>query len=251
MVWFHGRRLPKDGPHRTFLFCLCLYHSLTTLSAFLLFFPSLQTPGHRKSRRSQQPSSQSRNQEKVQPIRWGLSRPGSRGSLGKNGHVGTWFSLIFSYNTILKSGSRDGTLTKSGKKSPRGSTLEGSNLRTNIYPVRHNWHHAWQALTVRRSVFPQDLTYGYYNRNKTHGDPRKPLDWAIVEATAITEEGWIVPGASVGATPEILQSAEKIIIEVNTRIPNLEGLHDINQSFIPPRRQPYVRFHLVSALLVQ
>lgn len=100
-------------------------------------------------------------------------------------------------------------------------------------------------------MFPQDLTYGYYNRNKTHGNPRKPLDWAIVEATAITEEGWIVPGASVGATPEILQSAEKIIIEVNTHIPNLEGLHDINQSFIPPRRQPYVRFHLVSALLIQ
>lgn len=48
------------------------------------------------------------------------------------------------------------------------------------------------------------------------------------------------PGASVGASPEILQSAEKIIIEVNTRIPNLEGLHDINQSFLPPNRLPYV-----------
>lgn len=89
-------------------------------------------------------------------------------------------------------------------------------------------------------MFPQDLTYGYYSLNKTHGDPKKPLDWAIVEATAITEEGHIVPGASVGATPEIVSSAEKIIIEVNTRIPNLEGLHDINQSFVPPHRQPYV-----------
>ncbi|KDR69927.1 hypothetical protein GALMADRAFT_255228 [Galerina marginata CBS 339.88] len=90
------------------------------------------------------------------------------------------------------------------------------------------------------SMFPQDLTYGYYNLHKKHGDPRKPLDWAIVEATAITEDGWIVPGASVGATPEILQCAEKIIIEVNTHIPNLEGLHDINQSFVPPNRQPYL-----------
>ncbi|KAH9477677.1 Acetyl-CoA hydrolase [Psilocybe cubensis] len=88
-------------------------------------------------------------------------------------------------------------------------------------------------------VFPQDLTYGYYSLRRNHGDPSKPLDWAIIEATAITEEGGIVPGASVGATPEILQSAEKIIIEVNTRIPNLEGLHDINQSFLPPHRQPY------------
>lgn len=90
------------------------------------------------------------------------------------------------------------------------------------------------------SMFPQDLTYGYYSLRKKHGDPKKPLDWAIVEATAITEDGSIVPGASVGATPEIVQSAEKIIIEVNTHIPSLEGLHDINHSFTPPNRQPYL-----------
>ncbi|KAJ3748018.1 acyl-CoA carboxylate CoA-transferase [Lentinula detonsa] len=93
------------------------------------------------------------------------------------------------------------------------------------------------------SMFPQDLTYGFYSLHKKHGDPSKPLDWAIVEATAITEEGYIVPGASVGASPEILQSAEKIIIEVNTRIPSLEGLHDINHSWIPPHRQPYLITH--------
>jgi len=92
-------------------------------------------------------------------------------------------------------------------------------------------------------MFPQDLTYGYYSLKKKHGDPKKPLDWAVIEATAVTEDGWIVPGASVGASPEILQSAEKIIIEVNTRIPNLEGLHDINQSFGPPHRQPYLVTH--------
>ncbi|KAJ7137925.1 hypothetical protein C8R44DRAFT_766496 [Mycena epipterygia] len=93
------------------------------------------------------------------------------------------------------------------------------------------------------SMFPQDLTYGYYSLKKTHGDPKKPLNWAIVEATAITEDGHIVPGASVGATPEILESAEKIIIEVNTHLPNLEGLHDISHSFIPPNRQPYLISH--------
>ncbi|KAJ7593881.1 acyl-CoA carboxylate CoA-transferase [Mycena floridula] len=93
------------------------------------------------------------------------------------------------------------------------------------------------------SMFPQDLTYGYYSLRKKHGEPGKHLNWAIVEATAITEDGSIVPGASVGATPEILQSAEKIIIEVNTRIPNLEGLHDINHSFVPPNRQPYLVTH--------
>lgn len=93
------------------------------------------------------------------------------------------------------------------------------------------------------SMFPQDLTYGYYSLRKKHGDLKKPLDWAIVEATAITEDGSIVPGASVGATPEIVRSAEKIIIEVNTHIPSLEGLHDINHSFMPPNRQPYLVTH--------
>ncbi|KAJ7772918.1 hypothetical protein DFH07DRAFT_801946 [Mycena maculata] len=93
------------------------------------------------------------------------------------------------------------------------------------------------------SMFPQDLTYGYYSLKKTHGDPKKPLNWAIVEATAITEDGHIVPGASVGASPEILESAEKIIIEVNTHLPNLQGLHDISASFIPPYRQPYLISH--------
>ncbi|KAJ7878987.1 hypothetical protein B0H14DRAFT_2710106 [Mycena olivaceomarginata] len=93
------------------------------------------------------------------------------------------------------------------------------------------------------SMFPQDLTYGYYSLKKKHGDPKKHLDWAIVEATAITEDGHIVPGASVGATPEILECAEKIIIEVNTHLPNLEGLHDISTSYIPPNRQPYLISH--------
>ncbi|KIK49910.1 hypothetical protein GYMLUDRAFT_253445 [Collybiopsis luxurians FD-317 M1] len=46
-----------------------------------------------------------------------------------------------------------------------------------------------------------DLMYGDYNLHKKQGERRKPLDWAIVEATAINSEGHIVPGASVGATP--------------------------------------------------
>jgi len=45
-------------------------------------------------------------------------------------------------------------------------------------------------------MFPQNLTYGFYSRDKKHGDRTKPLDWAIVEATEILEDGSIVPGAS-------------------------------------------------------
>lgn len=62
----------------------------------------------------------------------------------------------------------------------------------------------------------------------------------VVEATAIKEDGSIVPGASVGATPELVQLADKIIIEVNTSIPSFEGLHDITMTDLPPRRKPYL-----------
>lgn len=62
----------------------------------------------------------------------------------------------------------------------------------------------------------------------------------MVEASAIKEDGSIVPGASVGATPELVQLADKIIIEVNTSIPSFEGLHDITMTDLPPRRKPYL-----------
>lgn len=78
--------------------------------------------------------------------------------------------------------------------------------------------------------------YGFYTLNK----PNNKLDIAIVEASAITEDGGIICGASVGATPEIIQMADKIIIEVNTAAPSFEGLHDITMCDLPPRRKPYL-----------
>ncbi|KIW04440.1 acetyl-CoA hydrolase [Verruconis gallopava] len=102
------------------------------------------------------------------------------------------------------------------------------------------------------SMFPVDLMYGFYtmNRKGQHEEGQSNgldiakktnrLDVAIVEASAITEDGGIIPGASVGASPEIIQMAEKIIIEVNTATPSFEGLHDITMTDLPPRRKPYL-----------
>lgn len=70
--------------------------------------------------------------------------------------------------------------------------------------------------------------------------PKNRLDVAVIEASAITEEGGIICGASVGASPEIIQMADKIIIEVNTLLPSFEGLHDITMTDLPPRRKPYL-----------
>ncbi|KAI4121230.1 MAG: hypothetical protein LQ347_006923, partial [Umbilicaria vellea] len=86
------------------------------------------------------------------------------------------------------------------------------------------------------SMFPVDLVYGFYTKDK----PNNKLDVVIVEASAITEEGGIIPGASVGASPELIQMADKIIIEVNTAMPSFEGLHDITMTDLPPRRKPFL-----------
>jgi len=55
-----------------------------------------------------------------------------------------------------------------------------------------------------------------------------PIDFAILEAVAITEEGHIVPTSSVGNSNIFAQYAKEIIIELNLSQPlELEGIHDI------------------------
>jgi acetyl-CoA hydrolase len=85
------------------------------------------------------------------------------------------------------------------------------------------------------SMFAQDLGYGFYTK-----DNGGHLDIAIIECSAITEDGGLVLTASCGAVPEIVQIADKIIIELNTSLPNFEGLHDIIEPINPPNRKPYL-----------
>ncbi|MBS7541314.1 acetyl-CoA hydrolase/transferase family protein [Ancylobacter lacus] len=61
-----------------------------------------------------------------------------------------------------------------------------------------------------------------------------PVDVAVIEAVAITEQGGIVPTTSVGNSASFAILAEKVIVEINLSQPTLlEGLHDI---YIPTRR---------------
>lgn len=65
------------------------------------------------------------------------------------------------------------------------------------------------------------------------------VDVAIVEACAITEEGHIVPTTSMGNTASFVQSADIVIVEVNTTQPlALEGMHDVYVPLDPPDRLP-------------
>jgi succinyl-CoA:acetate CoA-transferase len=55
-----------------------------------------------------------------------------------------------------------------------------------------------------------------------------PIDVAIVEAVAITEDGMIVPTTSVGNSMAFVQHAKEIIVELNTLQPeSLIGVHDL------------------------
>lgn len=61
-----------------------------------------------------------------------------------------------------------------------------------------------------------------------------PVDIAVIEATAITEDGGIIPTTSVGNSASFAILADKVVVEINQSQPQeLEGLHDI---YIPTRR---------------
>lgn len=65
------------------------------------------------------------------------------------------------------------------------------------------------------------------------------IDVAIVEVSRITEEGHLIPSSGVGNNLEYLESAEKIIIEVNSwQSLNLEGMADIYRLAHLPNRTP-------------
>lgn len=67
----------------------------------------------------------------------------------------------------------------------------------------------------------------------------RSVDVAIIEACAITEEGHIVPTTSLGNAASFVQSADIVIVEVNTTQPiELEGMHDVYVPLDPPHRQP-------------
>lgn len=71
-----------------------------------------------------------------------------------------------------------------------------------------------------------------------------PIDYAVVEATAITEDGGIVPSTSIGNSASFAILAKKIIVEINLSQPLvLEGLHDV---YIPTKRPTRVPIPVVA-----
>lgn len=74
----------------------------------------------------------------------------------------------------------------------------------------------------------QDLRYGFLGK----------LDFALIEAADITDNGEIVLTTSVGITPTLVEKAEKIIIELNEHHPaKINGMHDLYEPINPPYRK--------------
>lgn len=66
-----------------------------------------------------------------------------------------------------------------------------------------------------------------------------PIDFAILEAVSITEDGMVIPTTSVGNSLSFALNAKSIIIEINlAQNENLEGLHDLYEPGKQGDREP-------------
>lgn len=85
-----------------------------------------------------------------------------------------------------------------------------------------------QYYDMHLSHLAQDLRYGFLGK----------MDVAIIEAADITDNGELVLSTSVGITPTIAKSADKIIIELNAHHPAaIHGMHDLYEPVNPPYRR--------------
>lgn len=85
---------------------------------------------------------------------------------------------------------------------------------------------------MRKKINTGEIYYIDQHVSHTAEEIRKgslgKIDYAIIEAAAITEEGYIIPTGSVGNSPIFVEKSENVIIELNTTAPKAyEGLHDI------------------------
>lgn len=63
-------------------------------------------------------------------------------------------------------------------------------------------------------------------------------DIAIIEAVAVGKD-WLIPSTSIGHTPAFVESADRLIVEVNRSQPlELQNIHDIYRLEAPPERSP-------------
>jgi acetyl-CoA hydrolase len=84
-----------------------------------------------------------------------------------------------------------------------------------------------QFVDMHLSHVPQMLEFGFFGK----------LDFAVVEAVDVVKDGRVYLSTSVGASPNFLRHADRVIVEVNARhSKRLAEMHDIRLLPTPPHR---------------
>ncbi len=83
---------------------------------------------------------------------------------------------------------------------------------------------------IHLSHVAQQVWEGYYGN----------VDVAVVEISGITETGELIPSASIGNNKTWLDVADRVILEVNSWVPEeMTGIHDVYYgTALPPHRKP-------------
>ena len=92
-----------------------------------------------------------------------------------------------------------------------------------------------QYADIHLSHVAQHVWFGFYGK----------LNVAIIEVTAILEDGSLVPSTAIGNNPTWLDQADKVILEVNShQSMHLHGMHDVYYGTqVPPHRLPIPMTH--------
>ena len=116
----------------------------------------------------------------------------------------------------------DGVLSRANAINMRAPYQNVPDLRKRINS--HDCHYNDRHL----SEMAQETRYGFYGK----------IDYAIIEAAAITPDGEVILGTGVGNIPTYARLADKIFIELNEILPEtLYGMHDIYIPLDPPCRR--------------
>ena len=82
-----------------------------------------------------------------------------------------------------------------------------------------------EYMDIHLSHVAQFVEYGFLGK----------LDVALIEVTALLEDGRLIPSSSIGNNKTWVDCAERVILEVNAWQPSaLEGMHDIYYGLQPP-----------------
>lgn len=96
-----------------------------------------------------------------------------------------------------------------------------------------------EFVDIHLSHLPQMVEFGFFGK----------IDFAVVEAVDVTEDGRIYLSTSVGVTPTLLRHAETIIVEINQHhSKRLWETHDIVTLPPPPYRSPIPINHPLSRI---